>query len=141
MRTTTMSRTVALVAVLAFAGACADDPTGIPDPSTPANSGAMSLTPTTSAIQPGQQLVLRVGLVDDFGHAVREPVIKWMSSNPAVATVSGAGVVRGVAQGGATITADIGGKTRSATVQVLHLAPQPEIGPLRPNMEPWNRNR
>jgi uncharacterized protein YjdB len=141
MRTTTMSRTFALVAVLAFAGACANDPTGISDPSIPTNPGAMSLTPATSTIQPGQLLVLRVGLVDDFGHIVREPVIKWMSSNPAVATVSGGGVVRAVAEGGATITADIGGKTRVATVNVLRLAAQPEIRPLRPNLEPWRRNR
>jgi hypothetical protein len=141
MRAMTMSRSVAAVAMLALAAACANDPTGISDPNTSTNAGAMSLAPATSTLQPGQSLALRVSQVDAFGRIDRTPVIKWMSSNPAVATVSGAGLVRAIKEGDVKITAEGAGQSRSSTSQVLRPTPIQEVRTLRPNMEPWDLKR
>ncbi len=55
---------------------------------------------------------------DANGHPVGGMTTSWTSSAPGTATVNGAGLVSGVAQGTATITAASGGLSRTATVTV-----------------------
>jgi Bacterial Ig-like domain (group 2) len=135
MRATAMSRIVAVTAMLALAGACSDDPTGPPVDPPPEAPGTLSLAPENATLLLGRVLVLRVRLIDEFGNISQGTGIRWMSSDPAVATVSAAGVVRGIAAGEVRITAMAGTKSRVSTIQVvIPAAPKPE---LRPNLEPW----
>lgn len=137
MRAITMSRIVAAVAILALAGACSD-PTGSSSDPTSDAPGTLSLVPGNATIQPGYVLVLRVRMIDRFGIS-QGAAIRWMSSNPAVATVSAAGAVTGLAEGQVQITASVGRESRVSTVRVLPAAPKPELRPVRPNLEPWRR--
>lgn len=139
-----LSRAVAAIAALALAGGCSNDPTGPSGPPT-LGVGSMAVLPQSATIEPGQVLSLRVSLIDEFGHQVEGAAIRWMSSNPSVASVTAGGQVRGLDVGQATITAEVftmtGVKSQASTIQVLRPAPRPEIGPRRPNMEPWKRLR
>jgi hypothetical protein len=142
MRVITMSRAVAAIAVLALTGGCSDDPTGPPLPPLPDPSfGSMAVLPQSATIEPGQVLALRVSLIDEFGHQVEGAPIKWMSSNPSVASVTAGGQVRGLSVGHTVITAEAitmtGMKSQSSTIQVLRPVPRPEIDLKRPNIEPW----
>jgi hypothetical protein len=140
MRVITMSRAVAAIAVLALTGGCSDDPAG-PGEGPTLGVGSMAVLPQSATIEPGQILVLRVSLIDEFGHQVEGAATKWMSSNPSVASVTAGGQVRGLSVGHTVITAEAitmtGVKTQVSTIQVLRPVPKPEIGPKRPNMEPW----
>lgn len=137
MRAITMSRIVAAVAILALAGAC-NDPTSNSDPA-PDDPSTLSLVPGNATIQPGQVLILRVRMIDRFGIS-QGAAVRWMSSNPAVATVSAAGAVSALAEGQVQITASVGRESRVSTVRVLPAAaPKPELRPIRPNLEPWRR--
>jgi len=59
--------------------------------------------------------------------------VTWASSNPGVATVDGSGLVAGVSQGDATISATSEGKTGSAAVAVVR---QPPPGSPDPTLLP-----
>lgn len=50
--------------------------------------------------------------------------VSWKSLNPAVATVSSEGVVKGIATGTTEVTATAGGKTATCTVKVLYVSVQ-----------------
>src|SRR5260370_34901382 len=54
-------------------------------------------------------------LKDAVGNTLTGQAISWVSSAPAVATVSGSGLATGVAAGTATISATSGGGTGTAT--------------------------
>ena len=61
---------------------------------------------------------LTAGARDANGHTVKGAVISWASSDDAVATVDGAGLVTGIDKGETTITASAGGASGSAAVTV-----------------------
>src|SRR5438094_286528 len=56
-----------------------------------------------------------------------ERVVTWASGNTAVATVSSAGLVTGVAVGQATITATSEAKSAAAAIEVVLPGPIPDI--------------
>lgn len=58
-------------------------------------------------------------LVGETGATLKNRSINWKSSNPAVATVSGTGLISAVNQGTATITASSEGKESSLNISVL----------------------
>ena len=66
----------------------------------------------------GETVQLTAEAFDGNGHAVTGAEFSWESSDPAVATVDGSGLVTGVAEGVAMITASSGGTTQSAAVTV-----------------------
>jgi hypothetical protein len=140
MRVITLSRAVAAIAALALTGGCSDDPAG-PSKEPALGVGSMAVLPQGATIEPGQVLALRVSLIDEFGHQVEGAPIKWMSSNPSVASVTAGGQVRGLSVGYTTITAEAitmtGIKSQASTIQVLRPVPRPEIDLKRPNIEPW----
>lgn len=57
---------------------------------------------------------------DSAGNSLTGRAVAWTSSNTSVATVSASGLVTALAQGEATITATVEGKTASATITVRH---------------------
>jgi len=79
---------------------------------------SVTVNPATVSLQPGQTQQLTATPKDASGNALSGRMVTWASGNTAVATVSGSGLVSGVAAGSATITATSEGKSGSASVTV-----------------------
>jgi hypothetical protein len=90
---------------------------------------AFGLTPKTFTVAAGQTQQLRVQAAFSDGSAIdgTSDAVQWRSSNPAVATVNGSGLVTGVAPGSAAIEADFQGFSTGALVTVTgaNLSPSP----------------
>src|SRR5207253_2103473 len=79
---------------------------------------SVTVSPATANLQQGQTRQLTATPQDASGNALSGRVVTWASGNTAVATVSGSGLVSGVAAGSAAITATSEGKSGSASVTV-----------------------
>src|SRR5439155_1640308 len=66
---------------------------------------SVTVSPATVSLQPGQTRQLTATPKDAGGNSLSGRVVTWASGSTAVATVSGSGLVSGVAAGSATITA------------------------------------
>ena len=86
--------------------------------STPAAVATVGVSPAAPSVAVGQTLPLTATAKDSAGNVLSGRPVSWASSNGSVATVSGAGLVTGVAAGAATITATSEGKSGTATVTV-----------------------
>lgn len=82
---------------------------------------SLRVTPTTSSIFSGETQTLQFVAYDDAGRAMAlaADAARWSSSNAAVLAVSDEGVATGKAKGAAIVTAKIGSKSATATVNVL----------------------
>ncbi|MEO7363482.1 MAG: Ig-like domain-containing protein, partial [Gemmatimonadaceae bacterium] len=78
----------------------------------------VQIAPTSVAVRIGTTVPLTVQTMDAEGNALSGRTIVWSSSDSAVVTVSSVGIVTGVAQGAATITAQSEGRTGTAAVTV-----------------------
>ena len=79
----------------------------------------LSVTPLVASIAVGVRLQLTARLTNPVGGSETLPAVAWSTSDPSVATVSGAGAVTGVGQGSAIISATIEGQEAAATVTVI----------------------
>lgn len=79
---------------------------------------SVDVSPPNLALQPGQGAPLTATAREANGTAIVGLPVVWSSTNPAVATVSAVGLVTGVADGIASITATIGAISGSAAVVV-----------------------
>lgn len=79
---------------------------------------SVGVSPATASVQAGQTVQLTATPKDANGNALSGRTVTWASSNGAVATVSGTGLVSGTAAGSATITATSEGHSGSAPVTV-----------------------
>src|SRR5207249_11278092 len=66
---------------------------------------SVAVTPGSATIQVGQTQQLAATLKDASGNTLSGRAVSWTSSNPSVASVSGSGLVTGLAAGSAVITA------------------------------------
>jgi uncharacterized protein YjdB len=80
--------------------------------------GAVILSPTQVSVEAGGTRQLTAQVTDDQGNVLTGRPITFSTNNAAVATVSAAGVVTGVAIGTATITGTSEGKSGTADVTV-----------------------
>jgi uncharacterized protein YjdB len=119
MRGIAVSRTVAALAALALAGACSSDGITSPAPDFITAPGSLSLVPRTATIEPGEVVLLQARLADQVVRISEGTAFFWRTSNPAVATVSAAGEVRGMGEGHAVISVSAGGKSSVSTIHVL----------------------
>lgn len=108
-------KAVTLAAVAALAPWGCDDGSNV-GPATPV--ATVSVTPSTSTLAPGGTVQLQAVTKDAAGTTLTDRKIVWSSSDNAIATVSAAGLVTGVADGTATITATSEGQSGSAVVTV-----------------------
>ena len=104
-------------------------------------SGTATVTVTQSpasvAVSPAQAAIAALGEIvrltaqglDANGHPVADADFEWASSNNAVATVDGSGLVTAVANGTATITASAGGASGTATVTVTQSPASVAVSP------------
>lgn len=87
---------------------------------TPPPVASVSVAPGSSTLTPSAVIQLVPTLRDASGATLTGRTVTWSSSNNGVATVSGSGIVTGVAVGGpVTITATSEGQVGTATVSVV----------------------
>jgi len=109
-----MRRTLAtLILLTACSGGGKDGgPTG------PVPVANVSLTVQLTSIAVGQTTTITASLTDAQGNSLTGRTVTWTSSAPAVASVTSAGLVTGLAVGQATITAASEGKSAQTTISV-----------------------
>ena len=76
------------------------------------------VAPSTVSVLPGQTTQLTATVSDAAGLPLTGRIVSWTTSDATKATVSGTGLVTGVAYGSVTIQATSEGKTGNATVKV-----------------------
>ena len=96
-----------------------------PPPPPPAPVATVTVSPASASLTVGQSVQLNATLKDASGNVLNGRTVSWASGTSGVATVSGSGLVTGVAAGTATITATSEGKSGTATVTVTSLPPPP----------------
>src|SRR2546421_607480 len=87
----------------------------------PVPVASVTVTPTPATVPAGQTLQLTATTKDANGNVLTARFVSWASDNTAVATVSSTGLVTGVTQGQATITATSETKTGTAAMTVVSL--------------------
>ena len=90
---------------------------GSTEPNIDRSLSGIELSQSSAGIVPEGELALYAVVRDTAGQEV-ERTLTWTSSDPGVAEVSMEGVVTGIAPGTAAITAAVGGKEASATIDV-----------------------
>ncbi len=79
---------------------------------------SVALTPASATIQVGQTQQLAATLKDASGNTLSGRAVSWSSSSPSVATVSGSGLVTGLATGSAAVTATSEGQSGTSSITV-----------------------
>jgi hypothetical protein len=102
---------------------------GGPDTTEPATVATVVLFPASAVVEPTRTLLLSATLRDHRRLVVTGRGLVWSSSDPRVATVED-GVVTGVREGTATITAVVDGQQGSASITVQRSISRVEITPL-----------
>lgn len=105
-----------LLLLLALA-ACDGSPTAVPDPQ------EISLSIPDQTVVAGNSSQVSATVIEANGEVSTRP-LRWSSSDPLVATVNGTGVVTGVREGSAVITASLGGVSAELEITVMR-APNP----------------
>ena len=80
--------------------------------------GSVVVSPAADTVAPGDTLRLAAEAFDENGRWVEGTEFTWSSSNVAVARVDGSGLVTGVAEGTATITATTGEASGTSDITV-----------------------
>lgn len=102
----------------AMLAACGDGGGTTEPPPSPDEVARVEVTTTATSVSEGQSIQLSAHAVSAAGIAMPGRSFTWTSSNTAVATVDGAGLVLGVAAGSATITATESASAKSGTLAV-----------------------
>jgi uncharacterized protein YjdB len=89
---------------------------------TPVPVGSIVIAPSSATVTVGQTAALASTVKDANGLTVTDRIVAWSSSDDRIATVSTAGVVRGIAPGPAVISATSEGVTGTAAVTVVSIA-------------------
>ncbi|MCY4647085.1 MAG: Ig-like domain-containing protein [Gammaproteobacteria bacterium] len=87
------------------------------------SAGSVVVSPAADTIAPGDTLRLAAEAFDDNGHLVEGAEFRWSSSDVSVASLVGAGLVTGVAEGTATVTATAGDASGTSDITVVASAP------------------
>lgn len=78
----------------------------------------VNVAPIAGSVNVGQTLQLTVSLLDAVGNLLTGRPVSWSSANTATATVTSAGLVRGIKRGTTTITTTSEGKSGTASITV-----------------------
>jgi plastocyanin len=82
------------------------------------SAGSVVVTPAAATVAPGDTVRLVAEAFDKNGHVVDGAEFNWSSRDASVATVDGSGLVQGVAEGAATITAAAGDARGTSDITV-----------------------
>jgi hypothetical protein len=108
-----VKRSILLAALVALA-ACKDSPTG-PGQGTPS---VVAITSPQTVLVVGSTVTMTASVYDQDGKKIPDAPVEWRSLTPTVATVSGSGVVTGIATGQVTIEAESSGRKGSVNLTV-----------------------
>ena len=118
-------------AALGFAGlailSCGGEETAGPPPGPPPPPptatvpARITLDPETVAVVAGDTVRVRARVLNDRAQPISDAVVTWASSDPATATVDATGLVTGLKEGNASLTATSGPVSNSAPVAVHSL--------------------
>ena len=81
---------------------------------------SVTVSPSADTIAPGDTLRLAAEALDENGHRMAGAAFTWSSSNTSVAVVDSSGLVRGVGEGMATLTATAGDAHGTADLTVMN---------------------
>lgn len=84
----------------------------------PYPAGTIEVSPSADTLSEGQTQALTASSLNVYGDPLVGDTYSWSTSDPAVATVDGSGLVTAVAPGAATITATAGPRSGSAAIVV-----------------------
>ena len=84
---------------------------------------SVTVSPATASVATGGAIQLTATPKDASGNPLTGRTVTWSSSNTAVATVSGSGLVSGVVAGSATITATSEGQSGTSAITVTQPSP------------------
>ena len=101
--------------------ATAGDATGAAAVTVMQSAGSVIVSPAADTIAPGDTLRLGAEAFDANGHTVAGAAFTWSSSDASVARVDASGLVRGVGEGTATITATVGSAVGTSEITVANL--------------------
>lgn len=91
----------------------------------PPTVGSIAVSPTSASISTGATQQMTPTLTSTAGSVLSGQTVTWASNNSAVATVSGGGLVTGIAAGSAMITATSGGVSSSSSISVTSSSTAP----------------
>src|SRR5438445_1385589 len=118
------TRTRCLTALALFLlPACGNDSTAPRQPAV----ASVAVAPTTSSLTVGDTVRLAATVKDASGNVLTDRVVTWASSNPAVATVSGTGLVTGVRADAQQVMITGTSETVSGSAGVTVTAPEPTV--------------
>ncbi len=86
---------------------------------------SVAVSPGSAALDVGQSASLTAVTTDANGNTLTGRTITWSSANTSIATVTTAGLVKGIGAGSTTINATSEGKTGTAQVVVTATTPPP----------------
>ena len=89
-----------------------------PPPPTATVPARITLEPEEVAVVAGDTIRVRARVLNDRAQPISDAVVTWASSDPAVATVDATGLVSGLKEGNASLTATSGPVSNSAPVAV-----------------------
>ncbi len=122
---------VARPAVLGFLGlavlSCGGDDTTSPPPGPPPPPptatvpARITLEPETVTVVAGDTVRVRARVLNDRAQPISDAVVTWTSADPTIATVDATGLVSGLKEGNASLTATSGPVSNSAPVAVHSL--------------------
>jgi uncharacterized protein YjdB len=119
---------LALLSLLAAACGGGGDGGGGTSPQVP-TVATVRVAPSSATIDQGSTTQLTASALDGSGTVVTGGSATWASSDPAIASVSPAGTVTGVAPGVASVTATISGRTGSAIITVRPAVASVSVSP------------
>lgn len=111
--------TAALCSTIAACGGGGSDSAGSITTPPAVQVGTVTVSVPNTTLQVGAQVTAGAEVRSTAGAALTGRTISWSSSNAAVASVTDAGVITGVAPGVATITATSEGKSGTAALTVI----------------------
>ena len=84
------------------------------------SAGSVTVSPSADTIAPGDTLRLTAAAYDANGQRVDGAEFTWSSSNASVGSVDGSGLVTGIGEGTATITATAGDGSGTSEITVVN---------------------
>jgi uncharacterized protein YjdB len=111
----------AALAIAACSGSAAND-------LAPGDVASVAVSPSTASVSIGGRVPLRAVVQDAAGNTLTGADIFWSVQDASIATISGDGVVTGVAPGTTQVSANVAGKSGLGTVTVARGADPPPQG-------------
>ncbi len=117
------ARSAALGLLVVAVLSCGGEDTTAPPPTRPTQPTALqparvTLEPETVAVVAGDTIRVTARVYNDRARVISDAMVTWTSSDPTVATVDATGLVTGLKEGNASLTATSGPATASAPMAV-----------------------